>query len=86
MRLIDWVRMPSHVRAERSERFHVAVSKLCTDSERRYQANGRKPVEETEEYHRLNGAVNDLWETVPFHVRAIEYHFKIDTDYHEDEA
>jgi hypothetical protein len=62
-----WFALPGPERRARAERFREADEAL--------QANGDAEQAagigwETEEYHRLNGRVNDLWPTVPWWVRA----------------
>lgn len=62
----QWFRLPRYERAARIAEFKNADNELQANSEAEYQANGRKPVEESERYLELNGRVNDLWPTVPW--------------------
>ena len=62
----QWFALPKAERRARAETFREADEALQANGDAERAAGIR---EETEEYHRLNGRVNDLWPTVPWWVR-----------------
>jgi hypothetical protein len=54
----EWFALPKAERHHRVARFRAADTEL-----QQYQPSGRQ---EDETYHLLNGALNDLWPTVPW--------------------
>ena len=63
----QWFRLPKAERVRRAVAFRRADEALQDNGDAE-QAAGI--AWETEEYHRLNGRVNDLWPTVPWWVKA----------------
>jgi len=62
----QWFALPKAERRARAETFRTADEALQANGDAERAAGVR---EETEEYHRLNGRVNDLWPTVVWWVR-----------------
>jgi hypothetical protein len=81
MTLGAWRHMSSVDRAANKEAFQGAVRDLVAYGK---QAKAAGIDEETPEFVTLNARVNELWPTVPAHVRVATYHWH--APQYEDEA